>query len=100
MHHLHACIRCMHDVLLSKYASIHLAFHVTILLRAVGYGTHDCSFYVGMLQVIYLDTDTLWVDDPIWWWTHFAHMSTLNAAFGMAEEAAEEMQTSWYTNGE
>lgn len=49
-------------------------------------------------QLIYVDTDTLWLDDPIWWWTHFAHMNTLNAMYGLAEEAPEGM--TWYTAGE
>lgn len=53
---------------------------------------------LATLQVIYLDTDTLWLDDAVWWWTHFAHMRTLRAAFGMTEET--NSGGSWYTGGE
>jgi UDP-xylose:glucoside alpha-1,3-xylosyltransferase len=49
------------------------------------------------MQVIYVDTDTLWLDDPQWWSTHFSHMNTLNAAFGLAEAASTG--TTWYTAG-
>lgn len=38
------------------------------------------------VQVLYLDADTLWLDDPLGWWSHFEQMNVQGALFGMAEE--------------
>lgn len=51
-----------------------------------------------LVQIIYVDTDTLWLDDPVWWWTHFAHIRTQHALFGLAQNA-NSGEGSWYTNG-
>lgn len=50
-----------------------------------------------LAQVIYVDTDTLWLDDATWWWMHFVHLRGQQAMFGLAEET--NSGGSWYTNG-
>ncbi|CAL8471657.1 g11199 [Coccomyxa elongata] len=57
---------------------------------------HQHADFQGLDQVVYVDTDTLWLDDATWWWTHFAHLRGQQAAFGLAEET--NSGGSWYTN--
>ena len=44
-------------------------------------------------QVIYLDLDTLWLDDPRELWSHFDALNAKGAFFGAVEEAREG---GWY----
>lgn len=48
-------------------------------------------------KVIYVDTDTLWMDFPATLAEHFEEMDTKNASFGLAEETYDG--GSWYTIG-
>ncbi|CAL8471656.1 g11198 [Coccomyxa elongata] len=58
---------------------------------------HQHDDFAKLDQIFYVDTDTLWLDDPVWWWTHFAHMRTQHAIFGLAQNA-NSGEGSWYTN--
>ena len=48
-------------------------------------------------QVLYLDGDTLWLDDPLELWRHLEDMHRSSAVWGLAEEAAAG--PNWYTKG-
>ena len=46
------------------------------------------------LQILYVDADTLWLDDPRGWWDHFKAMDAQGALFGMSEESRSG---GWYS---
>ena len=48
-------------------------------------------------QVLYLDEDSLWLDDPLELRWHFEEMQRRGAIWGLAEEAAAG--PNWYTKG-
>ena len=48
-------------------------------------------------QVLYLDEDSLWLDDPLELEWHFEEMQRRGAIWGLAEEAAAG--PNWYTKG-
>ena len=48
-------------------------------------------------QVLYLDEDSLWLDDPLELRWHFEKMQQRGAVWGLAEEAAAG--PNWYTKG-
>ncbi|EIE21821.1 hypothetical protein COCSUDRAFT_56271 [Coccomyxa subellipsoidea C-169] len=58
---------------------------------------HQHADFKDLDKVIYVDTDTLWLDDAVFWWTHFKHVGTMRAAFGLAENAGSG-NGSWYIN--
>ena len=49
------------------------------------------------VQALYLDGDSLWLDDPRELWRHFEDMHQSSAVWGLAEEAAAGRN--WYTEG-
>ena len=49
------------------------------------------------MQVLYLDEDSLWLDDPLELQWHFEEMHRRGAIWGLAEEAAAG--PNWYTKG-
>lgn len=49
------------------------------------------------VQVLYLDGDSLWLDDPRELWKHFDDMHGGSAVWGLVEEAAAGRN--WYTEG-
>ena len=52
------------------------------------------------MQVIYLDADTIWLDDASNMWELFGRMEKVPPQlFGMTEEASEGAPYSWYTIG-
>ena len=48
--------------------------------------------------MLYLDGDSLWLDDPLELWKHFEAMQRSDAVWGLVEEAAAGRN--WYTEGE
>ena len=48
-------------------------------------------------QVLYLDGDSMWLDDPLELWGHFEDMQRSNAVWGLVEESAAGRN--WYTQG-
>ena len=52
-----------------------------------------CEILAPQPQVIYLDLDTVWLDDPRELWSHFHAMNAKRAFFGAVEEAREG---GWY----
>ena len=57
----------------------------------------DCKRGGMGLQVLYLDEDSLWLDDPLELQWHFEEMQRRGAVWGLAEEAAAG--PNWYTKG-
>ncbi len=84
---------------LSGYCMLAHQADITGLLRGLKWHHTSHDFVLIVLQVIYVDTDTLWLDDAVFWWTHFKHVGTMRAAFGLAENAGG-VNGSWYSNGD
>ena len=56
---------------------------------------HEMEDFRHIDRVLFLDIDTLWLDDPRGWWSLFGNMRVKGALFGLAEEGG-----SWYAGRE
>ena len=53
----------------------------------------DCLRQCDSLQILYVDIDTLFLDDPRGWWEEFEDMNARGALFGAAAEGG-----TWYSS--
>ena len=56
---------------------------------------HEMEDFQHLDRVLYLDIDTLWLDDPRGWWSLIEDMRAQGALFGLAEEGG-----GWYAGRE
>ena len=56
---------------------------------------HEMEDFRHIDRVLFLDIDTLWLDDPRGWWSLFEDVRAREALFGLAEEGGN-----WYAGRE